>query len=165
MARAAPGAPGALVGQGATGVDAAGGAAAPVDSAADKPASPLFDAIPPDGIMLGDGGPTVTVCAADVATATCATGNICVRPTTSGEAEACGCTNLQRWFCPGWWSAAMVGVSLPDAGAPDVAGIAACATGTASGVTCPAQGEVCRGAGSLGCYCTTLAGGLRWVCF
>jgi hypothetical protein len=155
----------AAAGNGGTGAGGAGGtdSGTPVDTASDKPPTSFDSLLPPDGLTLGDGGPTVIACPADVLTATCATGTLCVRPSTGGAPEGCGCTQAQRWFCPGIVIGADGGVT--DSGTtPDLAGVPACPAGTASGGSCPTEGTVCTGAGSLGCACSMLAGSLRWFC-
>lgn len=151
----------AAAGAGGTGAGGTDGGNAPVDMASDRPSFP-FDAFPRDGLTLGDGGPMVILCPVDVTTATCTMGTICVRQGPSGP-DGCGCTIGQRWFCPG--IGADGGLGPLDSGVvPDVAGVPACAPGTASGVSCSPEGAVCAGAGSLGCACATAFGGLRWFC-
>jgi hypothetical protein len=162
----AGGAGGSIGGGGGTSQGGAGGSdagPAPTDTAADKPVF-SFDALGPDGLTFGDGGPTVIQCPADYATATCTTGVICVKGT--GPAEGCGCTQMQRWFCPGIIIGGDGGVGTFDGGSrPDVAGVQACPTGTATGVTCSSEGALCTGVGTFGCACTTALGSLRWLCY
>jgi hypothetical protein len=171
----AGGAGGAIGGAGGTGLGGAGGSGAggaggadagpaPSDTAADKPVF-SFDALGPDGLTLGDGGPTVVACPADVTTATCTTGLVCVK--SSASPELCGCTQAQRWICPGIVLGGDGGIGAFDAGTlPDVGGnIQACATGTASGAACTTEGALCTGVGTLGCACAMALGSLRWVCY
>jgi hypothetical protein len=159
---------GVAAGGSAGGVDAAAGAdgAAPKDAPADLPSLP-FDGFPADGFTLGDSGLMIVQCPVDVATATCTTGLLCVKPSTGGPAEGCGCTQAQRWFCPGITLGGDGGVSPPDSGTlPDAAGVAACPAGTATGAVCTSVGDVCTGGTghTVGCGCLMGPGGLRWAC-
>ncbi|HEY0714907.1 MAG TPA: hypothetical protein VGF45_19660, partial [Polyangia bacterium] len=136
-----------------------GGDAAPgADVAADAPRSDAADApvTTPDAavdtgadvIIVIDGGPTVVACPANVSTAACTSGNLCVQAT----GEVCGCLPSDRWFCPGIVVGSDGGVTVPDAAA-DAASAPVCAAGTMSGDPCSTVGDFCRIPGSLGCGC------------
>jgi hypothetical protein len=108
---------------------------------------------------LGDAAPQA--CPADVTTATCTPDSYCLK--ADGK-SGCGCLNTGRWFCPPIIIGADGGIVVPDGGIGD-AGVPACPTGTATGVACTMKATLCSGVGMLGCACTEVAGGLRWLCY
>jgi hypothetical protein len=101
-----------------------------------------------------------------VTTATCTTGVFCVKNGGgSGGAEVCGCTQAQRWLCPGIVVGGDGGVGAFDAGSiPDLGNVPMCAAGTANFAACSAEGTYCTGVGQFGCACVMAPGGLRWAC-
>jgi hypothetical protein len=112
-------------------------------------------------IAFPDGTPPPMACPADVATAMCTPDTYCVK---SDGSSGCGCLNTGRWFCPPITIGGDGGVVIPDGGIGD-AGVSMCPAGTATGVTCTMKATLCTGVGMLGCPCTEVVGGLRWVCY
>ena len=158
---------GAIAGVGGSsgggGSQGAGGSSSPADGGDAPVGTPNLDALL-DGLVIGDSGPMVIDCPADVATASCTPGTLCTRRRDGAAPDGCGCIPTGKWFCPGLTIGTDGGVSVPDGGIPDAAGFPMCAAGTATGGACTTEGAICTGAGSVGCACTQLAGSLRWVC-
>jgi hypothetical protein len=157
---------GGIAGTGGAGLPGGtGGTGVASDAGADLPSgNPGTDASVLDGLVTGDSGPTVIMCPADVATASCTPGIYCTRKTTTGADEGCGCILSGKWLCPGLTLGNDGGIAFPDGGLAD-AGFPACAAGLMTGTACTPEGAACTGGpGRLGCACTQLAGALRWVC-